>query len=79
MKYVSNYDVVESARIQSFSGPYFPAFGVNTDQKKLRIRTLFTQCIWALGLLFVKVSRKTKYFENLPTQGFWKRFAEMFW
>ena len=34
-----------------FSGPYFPAFGlnteiygVNTDQKKLRIWTLFTQC-----------------------------------
>ena len=27
-----------------FSGPYFPACGLNTDQKKLRIWTLFTQC-----------------------------------
>ena len=27
-----------------FSGPYFPAFGLNRDQKKLRIWTLFTQC-----------------------------------
>ena len=35
-----------------FSGPYFPAFELNavrmrenTDQKKLRIWTLFTQCV----------------------------------
>ena len=26
-----------------FSGPYFPVFGLNTDEKKLRIWTLFTQ------------------------------------
>ena len=24
---------VKSVRIRSFSGPYFPAFGLNTDQK----------------------------------------------
>ena len=28
-----------------FSGPYFPAFGLNTDQKKLRLWTLFKQSI----------------------------------
>ena len=28
-----------------FSGPYFPAFGLNTYQKKLRLWTLFTQWI----------------------------------
>ena len=28
-----------------FPGPYFPAFGLNTDQKKLRIWTLFTQSL----------------------------------
>ena len=33
---VSKYGVI--------SGPYFPAFGLNTDQKLLRIWTLFTQC-----------------------------------
>ena len=27
-----------------FSGPYFPVFGLNTDQKKLLIRTFFAQC-----------------------------------
>ena len=33
-------------QIRSFSGPYFPVLGLNTDQKKLRIWTLFTQ--WGL-------------------------------
>ena len=42
------------SRYGVFSGPYFPAFELNTerlrentDQKKLRISTLFTQC-WLL-------------------------------
>ena len=49
---------VKSARIRSFSGPYFPAFGLNTEKygdtfspstrkygpENLRIPTLFTQC-----------------------------------
>ena len=26
------------------SGPYFPVFGLNADQKKFGICTLFTQC-----------------------------------
>ena len=37
---------VKSVRIRSFSGPYFP--GKNAGKygtEKLRIRTLFTQCI----------------------------------
>ena len=34
---------VKSVQIRSFFGPYFPAFGLNTDQKKLRIRTFFRQ------------------------------------
>ena len=37
---------VKSTRIRSFSGLYFPAFGLNTRKygpEKLRIRTLFTQ------------------------------------
>ena len=44
----------KSVRIRSFSGPYFPVFGLNTERhgvsecgkyraEKLRIRTLFTQ------------------------------------
>ena len=53
-----SFHCVKSVQIRNFSGPYFPAFGlnterfspysvrmrVNTDQKKLRIWTLFTQC-----------------------------------
>ena len=38
------YYCVKSVRIRSFSGPYFPAFGL----EKLRIRTLFTQCAYLL-------------------------------
>ena len=38
------------SKYRLFYGPYFPAFGLNTGQKKLRIWTLFTivcyvQCI----------------------------------
>ena len=32
------------AKYGVFSVPYFPVFGLNTDQKELRIWTLFTQC-----------------------------------
>ena len=42
-----------------FSDPYFPAFGLNTDQKKLRIWTLFTQLII--------ISNQMKYY--LPRNG----------
>ena len=41
---------LKNVRIWSFSGPYFPEFGLNADQKKLRIRTLFTQCKLPEGL-----------------------------
>ena len=36
---------VKSVQIRRFSGPYFPAMWENTDQKILRIWTLFTQDI----------------------------------
>ena len=38
---------VKSVHIQSFSGPYFPVFGLNTEgygPEKLLIRKLFTRC-----------------------------------
>ena len=31
---------VKSVRIQSFSGPYFPAFGLNMDQKNSEYRNI---------------------------------------
>ena len=34
----------KSARNRSFSGPYFPAFGLNKKRYGVRIRALFMQC-----------------------------------
>ena len=31
---LANAHCVKSVRIRSFTGPYFPGFGLNTDQKK---------------------------------------------
>ena len=65
----ADYYCVKTVRIWSFSGPYFLAFGLNTERysylsvfnlnagkyrpEKLRIRTLFTQCI---NQFLVKIS-----------------------
>ena len=35
---------MKSVRIRSFSGPYFPAFGLNTDRKTRARRRPLTQC-----------------------------------
>ena len=55
-KLIKSDHCVKSVRIRSFSGLYFPTFGLNTERyfvlspnvgkygpEKLRIRTLFTQ------------------------------------
>ena len=39
---------VKSVQIRFFSGLYFPIFGLNTDQKKLGIWTIFTQFVSAI-------------------------------
>ena len=46
-----------------FSGPYFPAFGLNTDQKKLRIWTLFTQ--WGMFSILEWYKVKEEMFPNI--------------
>ena len=55
---------MKSVRIRSFSGPYFPAFGLNTYlsvfslnagkyvPQKLLIRTLFTQCLFSITKIY---------------------------
>ena len=47
------FHCTKSVRIRSFSGPCFSTFGLNTDgeigTKKLRIRTLFMQCLRLLS------------------------------
>ena len=65
---------MESARIQSFSGPYFPAFGVNTDHKKLRIRTLFTQYM-GIGTFVCKSLQEDQIFWKFTNTGILKTFC----
>ena len=42
---------VKSVRIQSYSGPYFPAFGLNYGPEQLLKRTIFTQ--WCVASDYV--------------------------
>ena len=55
----------KSIQIWSFSGPYFPVFGLNTGQKKLRVWTLFTQLMVQIQSIikevakFLNIHRKT--------------------
>ena len=52
-----------------FPGPYFPVFGLNmgkTDQKKLRIWSLFTQCFYE-GVFFLWVSLTREYYVYILT------------
>ena len=70
-----NKHFVKSARIRSFSGPYFPSnlsvFSPNAGKygpEKLRIRTLFTQ--WKVidvnFLMYFNDVKFPKYLKNLP-------------
>ena len=59
------------------SGPYFPAFGLNTDQKKLRIWTIFTQWEAYLGpcqTSIVDAFSKNSY-RLLPVDNFRKKIS----
>ena len=55
---------MKNVHVRRFSGPYFLAFELNTDQKKLHIRTLFTQCYF----LFRKLKRNNLIF-SISTNG----------
>ena len=76
---------VKSARIRSYSGPHFPAFGLNTERygislhikskwgkygpEQLRIGTLFTQC----------KLRQNKHWVILNTKYGRSRFSVQIW
>ena len=49
----------EKCPIRSFSGPYFPPFGLNTDQKKSKYG-LFTQCKKGAAFLITNWDRYYK-------------------
>ena len=51
-----------------FSGQYFSGLGLNTDQKKLRIWTLFTQCICRKVQNNVQSSVISDYFQTISNQ-----------
>ena len=69
---------MKSVQIRSFSGPYFPysvQMQENTDQKKLVIWTLFTQCAihetnWKCGMCLVDntVNIVCPYNKHLPNK-----------
>ena len=40
-QYMLNIHCVKSARIRSYSGPYFPAFGMNTERYSVFLRIQF--------------------------------------
>ena len=65
---------VKSVHIRSFSGPYFPAFGLNTDKNS--IRTHFTQCIscYFLTKFCVKMFLITFLLRNEQKFWFWAFF-----
>ena len=71
----STFQTNKKCRIRSFSGPYFQAFGLNTQRyslsqntrkcgpEKLQIRTLFVQCMSECYLLkhCICVSAESKF------------------
>ena len=49
------YHYVKSFRIRSFFGPYFPAFGLNTDQKNSEYRNISRSvCVRILSKLIFR-------------------------
>ena len=45
-KYSRGVHYVKSARIRGFSGPYFSAFGLNTDRYVVSLRSIFHAVIF---------------------------------
>ena len=77
LTYSQVFHCMKSVRILSFSGAYFPAFGLNTERyrvfsphsgkygpEKLQIRTLFTQC-FPLIYGFLHPNLKNEHVERL--------------
>ena len=56
----SDYHCVKSVRIRSYSGPYFPAFGLNTERYKVSLR-IQSEC----GKIRTRITRDTDTFHIL--------------
>ena len=76
---------MKSARIQSFSGPYFPAFGLNTERYGVslciesecgKIRTMKTQNMDTFHVV-IKAQERLKHMNNLTCSlnDIWKDFG----
>ena len=62
---------VKSVRIRSYSGPYFPAFGLNTERYRLSLR-IQSEC----GKIRTRITPNTDTFHAVPfnhskTEGRW--------
>ena len=74
------------AKYGVFSGPYFPSFGQNTDQRKRRIWTLLSQCIlckkyiWILKFMSIPPSKFPKRaHRKFPTAIGRRCWISLFW
>ena len=63
--YFDDYHYVKSVRIRSYSGPHFPAFGLNTERWKIRTRkTLNTDTFHVVYRYYHYATSKTQYGRN---------------
>ena len=73
---------LKSVCIQSYSGPYFPAFGLNTKKygpERLRIWTCFTHCaLYLLSLLSASSLQDLFLFFNRFSYLFSRSFSTFF-
>ena len=47
------------SKYEAFPGPYFPVFGLNTGQRKLRIWTTFTQWLNTMEIVVSEILDKS--------------------
>ena len=71
------------SKYELFSGPYFPAFGLNTEKcgpEKLRIWTLSTQCSDPEAFVIESTTSETltkKFVETLARHGYLKMLKNL--
>ena len=67
---MSSIPLRKTVRIWSYSGPYFPAFGLNTERYSvsLRMRTLFTQYL-CNAFIFIPTELLKRAARNFWEQG----------
>ena len=63
---MAGYHCVESVRIRSYSGPHFPAFGMNTERNGVSLR-IQSEC----GKMMTRITPNTDTFHAVYNYEFW--------